>query len=124
MVLDGFVDISVVLRCGVYALLHRGAVVYIGQSKVMLTRVYSHRNAWGKKSTPSRPRGVSFDGVWVRPCRLEEVDGIEIQMIAKYKPRYNIHHNNGLPPDIAALISQLCTLPPPTPIAMPRTYRR
>lgn len=125
MRVEGAIDVSAMLRPGVYVLLHRGAIVYIGQSKLMLTRVYSHRAAWGRKRTKAQPRGVIFDEVQVLPCRLEQMDELEAVLIAKYKPRYNTQYNNGLPPDLEVLISGL--LPPqvaPTPIAPVARHRR
>lgn len=92
--LEGFVDVTAILRCGVYALLREGAVVYVGQSRKMLARVAAHKSNWGRKSTPSwmpaSCRGILFDEVRVLPCRVEDLDAIERAMIDLYKPRYNI----------------------------------
>lgn len=111
MQLEGFIDASALLQGGVYALVHRGIVVYVGKSKVMLGRVYSHRVQWGKKSTKAvglKPiKGILFDSVWVRPCPLDSIDELESAMINLYKPRYNHHLRNGLPVDIANLVSAL-----------------
>lgn len=111
MQLEGFTDVSTILQGGVYALVHRGIVVYVGKSKVMLGRVYTHRVAWGKKSKASvglKPqKGILFDAVWIRPCPLIEIDMIESAMINLYKPRYNSMLRNGLPVDISSLISGL-----------------
>ena len=68
----GFVDITQVLRAGVYLLAHQGTVVYVGKAKVMLGRVYSHRVKWGTKSrkpvTNAIPaKGMLFDQVFIRP---------------------------------------------------------
>ena len=46
---DDFHEVSPILSCGVYALVHRGVIVYIGQSKVMLGRIGNHRAQWGRK---------------------------------------------------------------------------
>ncbi len=101
--LEGFIDVTPILRCGVYALVRDGVVVYVGQSKKMLSRVEAHRSNWGRKSTPSwMPasfRGVLFDQVFVMPCRVEDLDRLERAMIDLYSPKYNIK------------------LKPPTPIA-------
>lgn len=109
--LEGFTDISTILQGGVYALCHRGVVVYVGKSKVMLGRIYTHRVAWGKKSTAKvglKPqKGILFDSVWIRPCSLTEIDAIESAMINLYKPRYNDKLRNGLPVDIQHLIQGL-----------------
>lgn len=109
--LEGFIDVSQILQGGVYALVHRGIVVYVGKSKVMLGRVYTHRVAWGKKSKAQvglKPqKGILFDSIWIRPCPLTEIDAIESAMINLYKPRYNDRLRNGLPVDISALVSAL-----------------
>lgn len=111
MILAGFIDATAMLRGGIYALVHRGVVVYVGKSKVMLTRVNAHRGAWGSKSRKAvglKPiKGILFDEVWVRPCSLEEIDELEHEMINLYKPRYNQLLRNGLPVDISALVAQL-----------------
>ncbi len=109
MELEGFVDASAMLQGGVYALVHRGVVVYIGKSKVMLGRVYTHRSAWGRKSQKAvglKPiKGILFDAVWVRPCSSAEIDDLEYAMINLYKPRYNSLLRNALPVDISNLIA-------------------
>lgn len=95
--LAGFVNVSEVLRSGVYALVHRGEVVYVGKAKAMLTRVYSHRRAWGDKRQKARElpswfpiKGIMFDEVWVQPVALADLDRVEREMIARYRPRHNI----------------------------------
>jgi len=76
-VVDGFVEISAVLRAGVYLLMHHERVVYVGKAKVMLGRLYKHRVAWGsKKRTPITgaipAKGMLFDRVLIRPCGSHE----------------------------------------------------
>lgn len=122
--IEGAEDVSEILRCGVYLLCHRGAIVYIGKSKVMLTRVYSHRSTWGRKRTEAQPKGIAFDEVHVVPSTLDKVDELERVLIAKYKPRYNTQYNNGLPPDMAVLIAALMPTMPLIPVAQPKLYRR
>jgi excinuclease UvrABC nuclease subunit len=94
VVLEGFINVSAILRCGVYALVREGTVVYIGQSKKMLARVEAHRSNWGRKSVPAwmpqSLRGILFDEVHVMPCRVEDLDKLERALIDLYKPRYNI----------------------------------
>lgn len=98
MELSGFADISGCLRCGVYALCAKGQVVYIGKSKAMLVRVYTHRNNYQSKrrgKQGDRPewlsavKGIYFDEVHIHPCRLDELDRLERQMIDLHRPRYN-----------------------------------
>lgn len=122
MELEGFTDVSAMLVGGVYALVHRGVVVYVGKSKVMLGRVYSHRVAWGKKQPKiglKPAKGILFDSIWVRPCPLTEIDELEHRMINLYKPRYNSLLRNALPVDIRSLVDSMLgtsiILSPPTP---------
>jgi len=90
---QGMVDVTAILRCGVYVLLREGVVVYVGQSKKMLGRVSAHKSNWGKKTPawlPASCRGILFDQVWVRPCRVEDLDAVERELINLYKPKYNL----------------------------------
>jgi hypothetical protein len=92
--LEGFINVSAILRCGVYALVREGVVVYVGQSKKMLGRVAAHKSNWGRKSMPAwmpaSLRGVLFDEVHVLPCKVEQLDQLEKAIIDLYKPKYNI----------------------------------
>lgn len=91
----GFTNISGILGPGIYALLWRGSVVYIGQSKKMLTRIYTHRANRGKDLSKYEgrwvhARGISFDDVWILPCKVEVLKSLEAELIELYKPRYNV----------------------------------
>lgn len=91
VVIEGFVEVSAILRAGVYALVRDGAVVYVGKSKRMLARIEAHRSLWGRRSAPWLPiKGVLFDEIHVMPCRVEDLDRIERAMIDLYKPKFNI----------------------------------
>lgn len=88
--LSGFVEVSEVLRSGVYALAYKGEVVYVGKSKCMLTRVETHRGLFRRKAPSWMPvKGIQFDQVYVRPCPLAMLDALEVEMINLYKPRLN-----------------------------------
>src|SRR5438270_14040848 len=94
MQIEGFTDVSQVLRSGVYILLHRGVVIYIGKSKTMLNRIYTHRSMWGAKARGKVPswmpvKGILFDEVFIRPCALDVIDQLELEMINLYKPKFN-----------------------------------
>ena len=98
---EGYVDISLVLRAGIYLLCYRGQVVYVGKSKSMYSRIYTHRNQWnnirrGKSKAPTwlptAVKGILFDEVHVRHCSLEAMDALEVEAIRKYQPRYNVQH--------------------------------
>lgn len=120
MRLEGFVDVTAILQSGVYALVLRGEVVYVGQSRVMLARVGNHRTALGRKKLSGRTRGVVFDSVWVMPVHPDRLDEIEYEMIQRYRPRWNKIWNGGPPPEIAALIGHLIPFAPQPPRAFIR----
>lgn len=108
--LEGFVNVSAMLRPGVYALVREGVVVYVGQAKRMLTRVSAHKSNWGKKNLPAwlpaSVRGVLFDEVWVLPCRVEDLNEVEATIINLYKPRYNIRVKTPDSVEISRLIAR------------------
>lgn len=120
MQLEGFIAAGSLLKSGIYALVHRGVVVYVGKSKMMLGRIYSHRVMWGRAKRGNKldvswaSKGILFDDVWIRPCALNEIDKLEYEMINLYKPKYNRNLKNGLavnlPPDIITLISAIVPL--------------
>jgi excinuclease UvrABC nuclease subunit len=90
MEIPGFIDATAILRCGVYALGHKGVIVYIGKSKTMLGRIYTHRAQWGRKSVPwLNVKGMVFDAVHICPCHPDKVDQLEYDMIDLYKPKFN-----------------------------------
>lgn len=110
--MEGFVDVSTMLRRGVYILLHQGVVVYVGQAQLMLGRVYSHRVAWGSKKrkpiTSVIPaKGMLFDQIFVRPCQLGEANALEIELIKQHHPRYNMQHKSSIPPELSDLVSRI-----------------
>ncbi len=121
---DGFVNISFTLHCAVYALRKRRVVVYVGKSKKPLTRLYSHVNARGKFPQVGVKK-ISFDEIWIRPCMLSELDALEVEMIRKYQPRYNVKHRapTPIPDDIRALLATIHIEPTPGPLE-PRLYIR
>ncbi len=91
--MEGFVEVTPILRAGVYALLYGGQVVYVGKaSKNMMTRIEAHRSLASRKQYPGwlPIKAVRFDEVYVLPCRIEDLDRIERGMIDLYRPRYNI----------------------------------
>lgn len=94
MSLAGAFDVTAILRQGVYLLSRDGAVVYVGQSKCMLVRIYTHRQLARKKVPHWLPiRGVVFDTVEVIPCHPDRIDDLERGLIALHTPIYNRAHN-------------------------------
>jgi len=122
MELEGFVNASALMHCGVYALVYKDEVVYIGQSRQPLQRLATHIN-YRKRKYP-KPMGyrqvkvgINFDRIWFRPCMLRELDDLEIAMIKKYQPRHNQKH---APPKPSISLEMLVdmmpanVMPPPT----------
>ena len=94
MKIEGFFEVSQILRSGVYMLCHKGVVIYIGQSKGMLARIAAHRSMWGAKRRGKVPdwlpiKGILFDEVFIRPCPPDLLDELELEMIEIYKPKFN-----------------------------------
>ena len=92
-VLAGFLNLDDLLRSGVYALTLRGEVIYVGQTKTLLERLWRHwhnRNkVFRREAGWSKVKGIPFDGLWVRPVPIADLDSVEREMIAKYRPRHN-----------------------------------
>lgn len=97
MELEGFYDVSEILRAGVYALVKNGRVIYVGKSKRMLTRLDQHRRAYSAKRQKGLNwivenlgiPGLLFDEVHVLPCLVDDLDRLEAEMIDRYQPQYN-----------------------------------
>lgn len=122
MKLDGFTDCSSILSGGIYVLKFRKQIVYIGQSKCILSRVYTHRTNRGQKKpmwVKAMARGILFDQILMLPVKPEDRNSLEAKLIAYYKPKYNIQLKNpvdapklSLPP-LSALVGNI--IPPPAP---------
>lgn len=97
MELEGFHNVSPILRAAVYALVARGVVVYIGKSKKPLSRIDAHRKVWSSKRSGRHSwiadtlgiPGIMFDEIHIRPCLLEDLDTLEREMVIRYSPRFN-----------------------------------
>lgn len=121
MNLLGFQDASVILGGGVYALCYRGTVVYIGQSKACIQRIATHRAQRGRKTMPWLPvKGITFDEIHILPCKPEDRDRIEREMIIRYRPKHNIVHKPSRPVPHSPLTIEINGRPfvfsPPEPI--------
>ncbi len=117
---EGFIDISAVIRSGIYLLLYKGEVVYVGQSVRLSSRIAGHVNLKGKVRKPSMLGrralpAIRFDGVQIMGCVLSDLDRIEKQMIERYQPKYNINHN----PKPSISLDMLIDLMPHYPMIPP-----
>lgn len=75
--LEGFVEVTPLLRAGVYALIWQGKVVYVGQAICVGRRVEQHS------------RNIVFDRVFARFCPKEDLDVLEQEWIERLNPRLN-----------------------------------
>lgn len=89
--LDGFADVSTVMSCGVYVLVHLGRVVYVGWSRQILNHIAGHDRL---AHQPTKPwftiPGVVYDQVLVHPCHPEAAEALVADLIAEYRPRKNL----------------------------------
>jgi hypothetical protein len=121
---DGFVNYTALLHCAVYALLKRGVVVYVGQSRTPFKRLYSHATVRGRPLSSVSPYaskrklGFQFDEVWLRPCALTEVDDLERELIQKYRPKNNTAYSGRIPEELKTLVADIIqsgVIPPSRP---------
>jgi len=95
MVREGFIDVSLIMQSGVYLLLWRGEVVYVGQSVRLSSRLGTHvaqKGKMRKSITSKKLPAIRFDGIEIMPCMISDLDRIEREMIDKFQPKYNINH--------------------------------
>lgn len=86
----GSIDISEILKQGVYLLSRENVIVYVGQSKCMLVRIYTHRSLARRRVPSWLPiRGVVFDKVEVIPCHPDRINALEKALIELHTPVYN-----------------------------------
>lgn len=98
---------------GCYALVREGRVVYVGQSKNVLSRLSTWRNKLrrfeqGKNiDYPSMSRVViKFDRVKVYPCARAELNSLEAELILLYDPELNIRKAPRPRIDIESLVAK------------------
>jgi excinuclease UvrABC nuclease subunit len=87
-----YVNVGVLLRPVVYALLLHGEVVYIGKAMNGLTRLYTHQYNWRRYQQGKRlhfGRAMEFDGICVWPSDAKHLSALEAEMIEQYKPKHN-----------------------------------
>lgn len=89
-----FEDRGGMFSSGVYALTLHGEIIYVGKAKVVIQRIYAHWNAMcrlrsGKPPFERGPQAFVFTGMKLCPCSNYDLDRIEKQMIARYRPKHN-----------------------------------
>lgn len=92
-------DLTTILGAGIYFLSLKGVVVYVGQGRRVLTRVYTHKNVLvqarkGKRLTLNgrTQKVISFDQVQMLPCAEADLNALEKEWIAKLRPKHNVAH--------------------------------
>lgn len=93
---EGMTTDEGMLGPGVYCLLFSGEVVYVGKAKMVLTRINTHRQnlmASRKRGVPLKgsQRPIPFSTFWYRSCKVEDMDRLELELIAKFRPRFNVN---------------------------------
>jgi hypothetical protein len=103
---EDFVRLKEVLApVGVYVLYWQGKVVYVGKSLNIFGRLSTHFVQMRRRLNGAAPYAqhqppILFDDVGVKWCTVEEINRVEIGLIARYRPRYNTQH---LPPHSVAM---------------------
>jgi hypothetical protein len=81
--IPGATDISAILGAGIYILLRRGEVVYIGKARSQLyAKIAAARSA-------SRPKAIQIpahDQVLIRPTHPDEIDEVYAALRAEFLP--------------------------------------
>lgn len=83
--------------CAVYLLLHKGKVVYAGQSTNVFARIGVHHQNMQRKrrglgpylNNQSNVFGEAFDEVRIKPCAKKDLDREEIALIQAHLPEHN-----------------------------------
>jgi excinuclease UvrABC nuclease subunit len=120
--LRGTVDVSALMRPGVYLLSRMGEIVYVGQSKLPLRRIYQHTIAAKFKRTKSpwsNAPAIKFDHIEVMPCPEHQLNELERALIKLHNPRYNIQ----LRLNVEDMVKIALTNHPPNPQPTERLFK-
>lgn len=87
-------DLTAYFGPGVYVLGDRDVVVYAGKAKRLITRLYTHRAVLERYRRTGQKkdfltRVIPFTQAVGCPCREDELDKLERELIALYRPKYN-----------------------------------
>lgn len=79
---DAFRQMRIMERrlVGIYFLLLRGEVIYIGKTTTLFVRMAAHDKGQ-----------IEFDTIWFMPLDPVDIDDYECEFIARYQPRENIN---------------------------------
>lgn len=91
-----YINLTHVPTMFVYFLLNNKEVVYVGQTKTGLARVYNHT------------KSKKFDEIYVIVCDdIDELNYLEGYYIVKYTPKYNKNYNTSYLVKICDVVSQI-----------------
>jgi hypothetical protein len=93
------IDVSCILKPGVYKLIYDDEIVFIGRAKCMLSVIASHRAmAVGQRMPEWFPiKGIRFNDFAVWPMSFDKTLAVMNELIAIHKPKHNIHSKPALP---------------------------
>ena len=84
--LDGFVDATALLGAGVFVLVYRGEVVYVGKATgPMLAKIAALRGTDRPKWLPN----IRFDQVLIRRVHPDRIAAVRMDLIAEFQPKHN-----------------------------------
>lgn len=81
---NNYINLTNCPKTFVYFLIDKKDVVYVGQTTIGLSRVYTHY------------KDKTFTEIYVIECESDELDELENKYIIKYKPKYNLKLNTKL----------------------------
>lgn len=103
--MEGFTDVSGLIRCGVYLLLQRGRVVFVGKAgKSMLAKIAAHRSL-ARKSVPDwlPIKGIPFDQVLIKTVHPDQLESTYLDLVLEFNPHYNLPAPAFAPPPASAI---------------------
>lgn len=99
MNLSNFTDATALLRAGVFVLVWRGEVVFVGSARgPMLAKIAALR----EKERPSWLPRIKFDQVLIREVHPDQINAAKASLLAEYSPR----HNTEVPPPTSLLFER------------------
>ena len=78
---ENYIEIPKVKRCFIYFLIRFDEVVYVGQTRVGLSRPFAHKDK-------------DYEKIKIICCEEENLDKLENYYILKYEPEYNKAFNH------------------------------
>jgi len=96
---EGMTNATELLGGGVFVLLHRGEVVFVGKSSgPMLAKIAALRSSDRPRWLPK----IAFDEIRIRFVHPDRLADAYFALIAEYSPRHNAPTPASLPPTILA----------------------